>query len=141
MVTLTAIGVLLSVTALGLAVLALVRTVPPLTVDRRSNAPFWRIRHNGPSSMVIIVAYILDEDQKRRPLGERLSHREYPERSDAGLLFSTSEHPWCRGRILVPHHDFLVEPVSVSRELVIKYRMIGFLGWLSRARLTLTGGP
>lgn len=121
--------------------MALIRTVPPLIVTRDSDSDYWRISHNGPASLVIVEAYIVDENQNRLPLGQGIPTEAYSELSDAGLLFSTAEHPWCKGRFLPPHFEFLLEPVSVSRDLIVKYRISGFLGWASRATLRLTGGP
>lgn len=62
--TLAIAGLVVSVLALGLGLLSVSRAVPPLHASLSENGN-WVIVNPGPDTLVIVAAYVIDEDQQR----------------------------------------------------------------------------
>ena len=92
-------------------------------------------------SLVITRAYIVDEDQRRLPFGHNIQPFEYAELGAAGLVFATPEFPWCAGRLLVPHYVYSARSGERQPRGRDRIPIKGFLGWISRGGLWLSGGP
>lgn len=137
---LTWFAAIVGVVAVLLAWVALARTIPVLLVEPHADGT-WKVTNQGPPHLVVLEAFVLDEDMQHRPLGEFVPAEDYDFQSATGHLLPGPTDPWCEGRILVAQHPFLVEMVGVGRELTIKYRVRGFLGFLSRGTFVMTGGP
>lgn len=134
------LGVVLGVIGVGLAIASLSRAIPVLRVDPGPSS-FWTISHSGPRDLVVVEAYVFNVDRKRIPLGHHVPEVERDEMAVSGMLMGEPGNPWMKRRILLAHSQYLVEQVSVSDDLLIKYRVKGLLGFLSRHSLRISGGP
>jgi hypothetical protein len=75
-----------------------------------------------------VAAYVLDEDQQRRQLGEWVTQEERSEMEHMRMLIGSEDNPWCEGRVLPPHTQYQIEPGGVGRSVHIEYRVAGLWG-------------
>jgi hypothetical protein len=122
-----ALGLVVGLVALALGLLAIGRSVPPLVAVLGENGN-WTVHNPGPDPLVIVAAYVIDEDQQRRPLGEWVTPDERSEMEHMRMLIGSEDNPWCSGRVLPPHTRYQLEPGSVGRSVYIEYRVTGMLG-------------
>ena len=140
MEALTWFGAIVGVLALLLGLVALIRAVPIFLVEAWTGGT-WKVTNQGPPDVVVVKAYVLDEELKQRPLGEFVPVDDYDFQAANGKLLPLGDDPWCKGRSLLAHSPFLVDAVGVGRELRIRYRVRGLFGFLSRSTFRLIGGP
>ncbi len=120
-------GLAIGALALALAILATSRAIPPLQASLREDG-MWDIHNPGPDTLVIVAAYTVDEDQRRKPLGRWVGAEERSEMLHMRMLIGTTENPWCAGRQLPPHVVHVLEPGSVGRSVHVEYRIAGPIG-------------
>lgn len=128
----TVVGFVVGIAALLLAVVALMRTTLAISWEPTGGPDWFELWNSGPQDVVIVHAAVVDGFTESGPVAG-------PDCMLAGVderLFGDELHG--KGRVLPPHRRLGVQ-LHVNTDLRIRYRVKGFLGFVSRATVTIEG--
>ena len=133
----TVTGVVVSIAAFGLALIAIARGAPPVNIERdRRRADGFTIWNSGPGDVVVreIAVYVpIAADSEWLPAGDMDPEVVFLDERLGAWRSST-----CEGTVLPPQERYELM-VGVNTSMRIRYRAGGLLGRLARAEVMIHG--